>query len=189
MEIKRDSSIIDNILSNNRQDRSKALGQIYEQCFPRVKKYVSKNHGDLEAAKDLFQETITIVYHNLSKNRFRGESPLNYYVIGIAKKLWLSKLRKKEILTTQIEGIESVFTEEMSDQVDISLLSNLLAELSFSCRVILKNFYYDSWSMEKIAEDQNLGSAQAAKTKKLRCMKKLSALARKYRLEKHHFIL
>ena len=187
-EKRANSLTIAQILSNNPKARSKALTQIYNDCFPIVKRYVTKNNGGLEAAKDIFQETITIVYHNLSKDKFRGESSLNKYVIGIARNLWLLKLRKKTLLTVELEG-QQIITEEAPPQLDTHLITHVLKQLNQGCRSLLKSFYYDALSMEEIAKQQNLGSAQAAKTKKLRCMKKLAGIMKDHGLEKHHFLI
>lgn len=187
MERKQSGSLaVEQILSDNSKIRSKALTQIYTECFPIVRQYVYKNNGDLDEAKDLFQETITIVYHNLSEHKFRGESSLNKYVIGIARNLWLLKLRKKTPLTVELEG-QSIVNEDAPEELNTHLLSHVLSHLNKGCRAILKSFYYDDESMENIAKKLNLGSAQAAKTKKLRCMKKLSSLIEGFGLKGHDF--
>ena len=43
---------------------------------------------------------------------------------------------------------------------------------------MLKAFYYEGKTMDEIAANFGLGSAQAAKTKKLRCMKSLIKVIR-----------
>lgn len=174
------------ILSKNPQQRAAAFKLIYSKCFPKVRQYILKNSGTHEEAKDLFQEAITITYYNLLNDKFRGESSLNQYLIGIARNLWLLKLRKKTLPLTPLEGQQFV-VEPSPEQINIDLLNRVIAQLNEGCRAILKSFYYDDESMENIAKKLNLGSAQAAKTKKLRCMKKLSTLIEGFGLKGHDF--
>ncbi len=178
--------LADLILNGNSKDRAKALKLIYSKCFPIVRSFVTKNSGTSEEAKDLFQEAISIAYYNLSENKFRGESSLNQYVIGIGRNLWLQKLKKKTLPTTAL-ATEEFWEEEMAEPVNEHLLSFVISKLKEGCRTILKSFYYDGESMESIAQKLKLGSAQAAKTKKLRCMKKLSSLIEGYGLKGHDF--
>ncbi|OEK06901.1 RNA polymerase sigma factor [Roseivirga misakiensis] len=187
-EKEKSSKLVERILSVNPKKRSTALTQVYNECFPMVKRYIVKNNGSVEEAKDIFQETITIVYHNLIEQKYRGESALNKYIIGIARNLWLLKLRKKDVPTVTIDGQHSL-TQEPDEKLDTHLVSYVLEHLNSGCRNILKWFYFETQSMEEIAKNLNLGSAQAAKTKKLRCMKKLASLIKEHGLEKHHFTL
>ncbi|KYG79640.1 RNA polymerase sigma factor [Roseivirga echinicomitans] len=180
--------LVDNILSKNLRLREKAFLFIYRKCYPKVKQYVLKNSGNVEAAEDVFQEAISITYFNLLENKFRGDSSLVHYVIGIARNLWLHKLRKKTLPTSPIEGNELSENDDPG-QIDISLLNYILAKLNHGCRQILKNFYFNEMSMEEVAKNSNLGSAQAAKTKKLRCMKKLTTLIEEHGLKNHDFRL
>lgn len=178
--------LVDLILNGNSKERANGFRLIYSKCFPIVKRFVLKNSGTIEEAKDLFQETISIAYYNLSENKFRGESSFNQYIIGIGRNLWLQKLKKKTLPTTPL-ATEELWEKETAEPVNEHLLSFVISKLKEGCKTILKSFYYDGESMESIAEKLKLGSAQAAKTKKLRCMKKLSSLIEGYGLKGHDF--
>ncbi|GAB5525235.1 MAG: hypothetical protein Roseis2KO_31070 [Roseivirga sp.] len=180
-------SLVKRLLSGNSRQRSEAFHLIYSKCFPKVRAYVLKNSGSLDEAKDLFQETITIAYHNLLEGKFRAESTFYQYVVAIARNLWLMRIRKQTLVTTPLEDTQ-IATNDTEQVVNSGLINHLLASLGESCRSILKSFYYDGEKMEEIAASHNLGSAQAAKTKKLRCMKKLTTLIKSHGLKNHHFI-
>ena len=178
--------ILSDILSENQQRRSAAFRQLYKECFPWVRNYVFTNNGDLEEAKDLFQDTLTTMYHNLLENKFRGESSLSSYVYAIAKNLWLMKLRKQKMETKMQTTHEEI--ENDNNIVNHSLLNHVLDHLNDGCKKLLKSFYYESRNMSEIAEIFELGSTQAAKTKKHRCMKRLSEIVEKFNLDRDRFL-
>lgn len=176
--------LVKDILSEDKKRRSRAFRELYQKCFPLVRQYVLKNSGTVDEAMDLFQETITTAYYNLLNNKFRGDASLPKYVNSIARNLWLMKLRKKALDTVPLENQQ---IEEKDDIADHSLLYHLLDKLGEGCRRIIKRYYFDEERMEDIATALGLGSAQAAKNKKYRCMQKLNELVQAHELKNHHF--
>ena len=49
-----------------KKGNNRVLAELYK-VFPMIKKYVLKNGGDQEDAKDLFQNAVLIFYRNLQK--------------------------------------------------------------------------------------------------------------------------
>ena len=168
--------------------RSKALEGLYKKCFPWVKSYVFNNSGDMQEAQDLFQDTITVVYHNILEKKFRGDSPLESYIYSISKNLWLIKLRKKKRIINVFDDPSGI-NNEVHQEINIDLVNYILEQLNEGCRSILRSFYFESETMEEIAKKIGLGSAQAAKTKKLRCMKKLMEHVKSFDLKRDHFVI
>ena len=66
--------------------------------------------------------------------------------------------------------------EEPAVQANTGLLRRIFDLLNEGCKRVLLAFYFEGKTMDEIASHANLGSAQAAKTKKLRCMKRLTNL-------------
>ncbi len=60
--------------------------------------------------------------------------------------------------------------------VDTVSLEKIFSQLRGECQEILKLFYFESMSMEQIKSVFNLGSTQAAKNKKHRCLQHLIEL-------------
>jgi len=180
--------IVEGIQSETKNKRNKALKHLYNNCFPQVKGFVLGNSGDMDEAEDVFQDTIATVYVNLVERRFRGESSLYAYVYSIARNTWLMKLRKKKIPTHSLtDAIMAV--DESEEQVNTRVIQRVMQHLDEGCRKLLVGFYFESMSMQAIAEIFELGSTQAAKTKKLRCMKRLSKIVHDQGMEKDHFML
>ena len=116
------------------------------------------------------------------EGRFKEASSISTYVFGITNNLWKAYLRK-EMKARQIE-ISDIGKELVSEQehgkVDLSkTMHRLLDELGGNCKKILYMYYYENKSMLEVKKSFDLGSEQAAKTKKYRCMQQLIKLFKK----------
>lgn len=175
------------ILSENPLERKRGLNHLYQNCLPKVLTFVQKNSGTEEEAKDVFQDAVTILYKHLLDQRFRGDSSLSSYTYAIARNLWYMQLRKKK-LTISTDDLELSVVEK-TDELNIGLIHKLVDQIGEACKALLISFYHQAKSMKEIALKFGLGSEQAAKTKKLRCMKKLSAVVAEYKLQRDDFLL
>lgn len=183
----RPNSCIDYVLSADKKKRAEALQYLYDNCFPKVATYIKSNSGSEDEAKDLFQDAIAVVYKNLLEGKFRGESAITSYTYAVARNLWLQQIRKRKIVTTPIENDQ--LRDEHDDEVNANLIRQVLGRMDVECRSLLIGFYFGESSMKELAEQFGLSSTQVARTKKLRCMKKLGEIIRDYGLKKDHFII
>lgn len=161
------------LTSNRAQSRTQALETLYNRCYPAIKAYVVKNSGTTAEAEDIFQETVSIVYLNIINQRFRQESSVFTYTVAIGKKCWISELRRRKMLFVSADNTPDQ-PEEAEKRCNLSLIRQVMNRLNEGCRKILSDFYFEQQSMQEIAKNMGLGSTQAAKTKKLRCMQKLT---------------
>ena len=73
------------------EERALLFGQLYEETFPKVAKFVANRGGTFDDAKDIFQDALVILYEKSTpENELVFESP-ERYLIGIAKHLWIRK--------------------------------------------------------------------------------------------------
>lgn len=187
--LKTDEIIISQILSNDDRLRNKALEKLYDFCFTLVRNFVTKNSGTEEDAKDVFQDGIAILYQNMLQGKFNQDSSIKTYTFSICRNLWLMKIRKNakinEIDITEglveIEDVQSQFT-------NLKKLEHILGELNADCQKVLTAFYLESKSMKELQDLFQLGSIQATKNKKLRCMKHLMQLISKKKLTPNDFM-
>lgn len=180
---------IRDIQSHDKGRRNRALRYLYKTCFPHVRRFVLNNSGDIEEAEDVFQDAIATAYMNLVENKFRGESSLKVYINAISRNIWLMKLRKKQVPVHTLTEATIPDQQEEEHQVNAGVIQSVMKHLDEGCRNLLISFYFESHTMLEIAASFGLGSAQAAKTKKLRCMKRLSKIVREQGLQQNHFIV
>lgn len=181
----KDSWVYNGIISGNRAESKKAVTHLYEKCYPSVQRYVLMS-GNMEQAKDIFQDGMTVLYNNLLEGKFQGNSSIATYLISICKNLWLNELKKTKTYESD-EKLANVVDEE-EKRVNDKVVALLQSQIDPECQEVLKAYYYEELTMEQIKTQFNLSSAQSAKTKKLRCMKKLIALVKEKGLIYNFFL-
>jgi RNA polymerase sigma factor (sigma-70 family) len=167
--IEKDPELISKLLSGDSKTVNRALTAIYHHNFKQVRKFVLANSGADEDARDVFQEGMMIFYFNLLAKKFEQRSAISTYIFSICRNLWFQRLRKEANATLLAEDGLSV----ESSEINPSLLPGLLKELKEECTRLLTGFYFDGKSIRELMIEFSLGSEQATKNKKLRCMEYL----------------
>ena len=72
-----------------------SFDQIYQTYFDPVYRYVLSLSGDVHTAEEITQETFFKAMKSL--DRFRGDSSLKSWLCAIARNLWISECRRKEM--------------------------------------------------------------------------------------------
>ncbi|MEL6560780.1 MAG: sigma-70 family RNA polymerase sigma factor [Bacteroidota bacterium] len=172
--------------------RNKALELIYDRVFPLFSNYVIKNNGSNEIAMDLFQDGVVIFFEKVKSDRFEGNSTISTYLFGICKNLWFqylkSQMRLSKISPMYDEIIEDLSEEDKENAFFGRVLEQLMEKLDANCRQIIRLYYFEEKSIREIKKIYKLGSDQAAKTKKYRCMLKLISLFKKYDVTKEKLL-
>lgn len=141
-----------------------------------IRDMILKQSGTENDAKDMFQDGLLILRHNLNNGTFRNESGLSTYLFSICKNLWLKEYnrRSKEAMLQPEMVIET--RQNFDYLINVEVVTVLMNELGEDCRKILVEYYYNKRSMSELKEIFNVNSIQAAKNKKWRCLKYLEKL-------------
>lgn len=163
-----------------RHNQDVVLRALYKKYYNLVLKYVVNNSGNTEAAADIYQETIIVLYENVQKPGFELNCQLQTFIFSIARRLWLKQLRNNgHTLRLKEEEEEEVVdvSEEMSDHLkkesDIEKMNACMEDLGEPCKTLLKDFYVYKLSMEEISEKFGYTNADNAKTQKYKCLQRL----------------
>jgi RNA polymerase sigma factor (sigma-70 family) len=158
------------------------LQKLYTENRPKIFNMVKSNSGTEEEAKDLLQDGIAVVWE-----KFKNENPNNLkcslgtFLYSVCRNMWLNQLRKKgksplRLLNESISN-ESPNDDELDLMIEtdqkIILIEKGIKSLGETCRKLLRMFYYEESSMDKIANTLGLSNTNAAKTKKYKCMQQL----------------
>ena len=105
-----DSELIDGLKNNN----GTLIRLLYKKFFGIILKFVVTNNGTEQDAKDVYQNSILVLYNNCKKPEFQLNCQLQTYIFSVAKRLWLKQIGKDKRLTR--------LTEESTtyDLVDVS---------------------------------------------------------------------
>ena len=178
-----DFEIIEKLVEGSRIEKDEVIEEIYSKWSMMARSIFSKFDKGIVEFDEIFQESIVIFYQNIISGRFEGRSNLKTYFLAIFKNICYQENRNisKRTLIKEVVKDESV-------EVNAELLRNIVSKMNFDCFKILSMFYYDSFSMEEIKYHFNLGSIQAAKNKKYRCLQGLMKKVKEAGLEYSSFI-
>jgi RNA polymerase sigma factor (sigma-70 family) len=157
-----DNTIIDGI----RVQDDKILNWLYDNYLQSVKHHVLRNSGSNEDVSDVFQDSIIVLYHQITEGNLNLTSDLKGYFFGIARNVWSSHLRKKKRTTElDIDISDEDDTVEKADLVLEKVVSRAFQKLKPDQQLIL-SLYSDGHSYEEIASKMNLKNEMYARRKK-----------------------
>jgi RNA polymerase sigma factor (sigma-70 family) len=85
---------------------NKVLTLIYKELFPGISNYILNNGGSSDDAKDVFQESIIIIFRQIEDNKLDIKTGFDSYLYGIAKLIWLKVLRSRDIHNRSIAQLQ-----------------------------------------------------------------------------------
>jgi len=159
-------------------ESNKELQRIYDKVLPSLEKYVLKNSGSHQDAKDLFQESIILVFKKSGEKNFQLTSSIETFIFSIGKRKWLHELRQRKN-SSAIMSVDSISDSNELDQLVINeerskLYFTHFEKLSESCRKVLKLFF-SGLRMSEIANEMEFKSEGYARKRKHECQGKLAA--------------
>lgn len=160
------------------------LKALYDEHFRSVEIYVTKNSGQLDDARDLYQEVFLAVWRNIQLGKFlpADKAEFGAYLFQVAKFKWIDQLRARKV--RPITGIEApdMPAEEWvppdpNDAKRISEVREKFALLGENCRQLLQRFYFLKQRLQEISRHFKWTEA-TAKNNKYRCLQQLRTLLR-----------
>ena len=168
-----DIKIIRGILDN----RNRVIQKVYDDYFPMVERMVINSGGDNEQAKDIFQESLIIIYKKLSNGELTLTCKFSTYLYAVCKKLWLVEKRKKNLRMKQIPG-EHIMVEDSEPVIDDdydrirALYYKHFNQLSKDCQKLLL-LHFNEVPIEEMQKIMNYQNPHYVMDRKYRCKKSL----------------
>ena len=169
-----DESLVERIRKNDRT----VLGDLFIKFEKVVFKHIQMHGGSLDDAKDMLQESIIVLWQNVSAGRFKLQSKLSTYLVAVAKNKWMVEMRKKKRFVqddppdnmhpTEPGILDKIVNDETIERVRIAL-----EQITPICKQLLLLFYFEERSMEEIAKILSFANMNVAKAKKYQCKKAL----------------
>jgi len=158
---------------------------IYKKFYPAIMRMVLNNNGTEQEAKDVFQESILVLYHHVQKQNFILSCALQTYLYSVAKRLWLKQLSKKSGTLklderfyegdgfADSETEVSVFEER---EQNLNRMQESIGQLGEPCKTLLTDFYMARLGMDEIADKFGYTNADNAKNQKYKCLQRLKKI-------------
>ena len=155
---------------------------IYRDNYPMVQAFILNNNGNTDEARDIFQETMIVLFEKAVSGSFELNCQLKTYIYSVCRRLWLKRLQQLQRYHNPVEnGEETVSVEEELEvhekhNTDFSIMENALARIGEPCKSLLDAYYIQKKSMQDIASDFGYTNADNAKTQKYKCLLRLKKL-------------
>lgn len=173
-----DREVVLGILNNSEE----ALNKLYVSYFPMVLQFILNNNGDEDDAKDVYQESIIVLYNKIKSGNFELSSKLKTFVYAVSRRIWLKKLAQQSKQTNNIADFEDVLAVdeelELHEQKNMQFdkMKVALDSLGEPCKTIIEDFYIHNLSMQEICEKFGYTNADNAKTQKYKCLQRLKKI-------------
>lgn len=173
-----DSEIVLGILNDSKD----TLNRLYTSYFPMVLQLVLKNNGNEDDAKDLFQESIIVLYNKVKGGNFELNSKLKTFLYSVCRRLWLKRLNEQSKTIRNVQDFSEIIAVEddleKHEEKDrqFAIMESSLQQLGEPCKTIIEDYYIHSRSMQEICEKFGYTNADNAKTQKYKCLQRLKKL-------------
>ncbi|WP_142687245.1 RNA polymerase sigma factor [Chitinophaga polysaccharea] len=151
------------------------LEEIYRNTLPRVAAAIYRMGGNLEMAKDIFQDAVIIYLEKKQQNKLPPEVPAAAYIGGIARILGIRKLKRSgpHIPLDDMDGDIGVPADYYAPPPVAKPVLEYVKAAGKRCLQLLRAFYYDHLSIQEIAEDFNFKTQHSASVQKYKCLEKV----------------
>lgn len=173
------------VINRIKSGDQKVMQDLYISLRTPFLNWLKNNHDcDEEDAKDIFQLSMVIFYHNVMKGKLDNmDSAVNTYLFAIGKNK-IRELRREKNKTLNLkEAIKklvidggTIEQEETEKEMEVEIVRTALKDLGDPCKSLLEHYYYYQFSMKEIAQKLNYKSANTVKNSKYQCMQRLQRL-------------
>jgi RNA polymerase sigma factor (sigma-70 family) len=154
-----------------------ALHELYKS-WPAVRHFIKTHGGNDDDARDIFQDSLLILYKNTQKKEFELTSAVGTYLFSICKYLWKDELKKKNrMVSFDVPDMAAEIHDHHQQEIKMRWLDQILTQLGEKCAAILNMFYYQKMNMEEIAGKLGYKNTDTAKTQKYKCIEHARNLA------------
>jgi RNA polymerase sigma factor (sigma-70 family) len=171
------------LINGIRKRDNAVLIYVYHKFSQSVFHFVMNNSGTSEDAKDVFQETMIVVFENVRKDKdFKLVCSLQTYIFSVARIIWIKHLNKMRNNMTKLnENHEFIEFEEpqpfQEHDFKYALYQRVFLDLPEDCQRIIK-MSNEGLSSKEIASKMGLKSDNYISKRKHFCKEYLIKLIR-----------
>lgn len=159
-----------------------SIEAIYREQYAMVQALVLNNSGTPDEARDIFQESMIVLYEKAVSGKFELNCQLKTFLYAVSRRLWLKRLKHLQRFGIRAEGMEETIPveEELENHekvnVDFIMMETALSKIGEPCKSLLDAYYIKKNNMQEIASVFGYTNADNAKTQKYKCLMRLKKL-------------
>ena len=170
------------LLQGLAQSDKKAIETIYRRNYNMIQSLVVNNSGSADDAKDIFQETMIVLYEKVRSGTFELNCLIKTYVYSVSRRLWLKRLQQMNRYAPAFDGLQDTVPvdEEIEENERINnefqVMEKAISSLGEPCKSLLEAYYLDKKNMQDIALSFGYTNADNAKNQKYKCLMRLKKI-------------
>ncbi|MBC7868288.1 MAG: sigma-70 family RNA polymerase sigma factor [Gloeobacteraceae cyanobacterium ES-bin-316] len=169
------------LLEGLAKNERKAIETIYKANYNMVQALVINNNGSAEDAKDIFQESMVILYEKVKTGTFELNCQIKTYVYSVCRRLWLKRLLHLNHFTLsdgheEIIAVDEDLEEHERKDREFDMMEKAMGSLGEPCKSLVEAFYLQKRTMQEIAASFGYTNADNAKNQKYKCLMRLKKL-------------
>ncbi len=168
------------IIANLKNGNSRTYEALYQENFSSVEKFIVRNSGTIDDAKDVFQDTLLVLIEKLQADNFELTASLKTYIIAISKNLWFKKLRYQSYYrqTELSDAFSDKFNSEISSSINDEKsywekLQTYLSKITAHCNHLLQSMFFKNKSIEAVQKEYGYSSRHNAQNQKHKCIEQV----------------
>lgn len=159
---------------------SEAILSIYENCFPKVKRFILTNSGSQLDAEDVFQKALIQLTVRYRIDKFEIKSSFEAYLFTVCKNLWRREINKSKKMVTidnyiELKDEEREIAMSILEQERWEFFQEKLELISDNCKEILKRFF-KKIAYKDIAIELNYSDENVVRQRVFKCKGKLTQM-------------
>jgi RNA polymerase sigma factor (sigma-70 family) len=178
----KDESNEKGLLQGLARSDKKAVETIYRSHYNMVHSLIINNSGSADDAKDVFQETMIVLYEKVRAGGFELNCQIKTYVYSVSRRIWLKRLHQMNQYAPALQSMEnSVPVEEEMEQLEkindeFQAMEKAIGSLGEPCKSLLEAYYFHKKNMQEIAAGFGYTNADNAKNQKYKCLMRLKKI-------------
>ncbi|HMX39569.1 MAG TPA: sigma-70 family RNA polymerase sigma factor [Saprospiraceae bacterium] len=181
----------EDFLSTDPQRRNRAFAALYRSptVNGKIRDWAKLYNLRDKEPDDVLQEAIILLDEMLRSGRFRAESRVETFLLGICKNLMRDGMKKvnRIVLKESLPETALNSADELADHMVLSELTDAeqnrdkalreaMTKLTDKCQEALRLYYFEQKTMQQVAEARQLANAEQAKKAVFRCRESLKEL-------------
>ncbi|MEO5682112.1 MAG: sigma-70 family RNA polymerase sigma factor [Chitinophagaceae bacterium] len=160
----------------------KAAETIYTNNYNMVQALIINNNGSADDARDIFQETMIVLYEKARSGTFELNCQLKTYIYSVSRRLWLKRLQQLQKYGGRLENMEETVPveEDMDNHQQLNdqfkAMEKSMLNLGEPCKSLIEAYYLQKRNMTEIAGSFGYTNADNAKNQKYKCLMRLKKL-------------
>lgn len=169
------------LLQGLARNDKRAVEVIYKDNYNLVQALVINNNGSAEDAKDIFQETMIVLYEKVQSPAFELNCSIRTFVYSVARRLWLKRLMQQNRFPVadgheDVVAVDDEVEEHEKRNTEFNMMEKAMSGLGEPCKSLLEAYYMQKKNMQEIALSFGYTNPENAKNQKYKCLMRLKRL-------------